>query len=209
MLSYLRSGLALMALVGSALATPLPHHPTGEAHAELSTRSTPQPFSLNNWGGLQSLNKFDDFFGAGNFDGSLNKQILLAQQNQLLCQAKPDQRRPAAAGDHPGVLQEKHRLFSSSSSLPDSTSSETTSSASTAACPGFDQVIADQLLQLLLEGGGLNRNGFDFNGIDIGSHVISVGGSNWNNGKALQALLQAQAAAQSALDITNILKFSA
>ncbi|KAJ7593080.1 hypothetical protein C8J56DRAFT_886101 [Mycena floridula] len=41
------------------------------------------PFSLNNWGGFNSLSSFDNFFGADNFNGFSNVQNILEQE--LIC----------------------------------------------------------------------------------------------------------------------------
>ncbi|EJD40986.1 hypothetical protein AURDEDRAFT_153407 [Auricularia subglabra TFB-10046 SS5] len=91
---------ALVALASSALAAPAAEKRTdvssipsifSQLHAfdtsnqviSLTNNAIP-PFSFNNWGGLSSLNLFDNFFGVGNFDGRFNDlQFLLDQSQQI------------------------------------------------------------------------------------------------------------------------------
>jgi hypothetical protein len=49
------------------------------------TRNILPRTSLNNWGGHASMSHFDEFNGADNFDGSHNSQVVVAQQEQVVC----------------------------------------------------------------------------------------------------------------------------
>ncbi|EJD35302.1 hypothetical protein AURDEDRAFT_117417 [Auricularia subglabra TFB-10046 SS5] len=93
---------ALVALASTALAAPT--HPSdkrtdissipsifSQLHAfdtssqviSLTNNAIP-PFSFNNWGGLSSLNLFDDFFGVGNFDGRFNSLNFIVDEFQQI-----------------------------------------------------------------------------------------------------------------------------
>jgi hypothetical protein len=48
----------------------------------LAVRTSPPP-SFNNYGGLDSMTNFDNFYGAGNFDGSQNSQTVITVQETV------------------------------------------------------------------------------------------------------------------------------
>lgn len=218
--------------VGSAVAKPVPHHPTGEAHG-LTERhhpsgevhekrnllsSTVSPISLNKWNGLEVLNGFDNFFGLGNFDGSRNLQnVFLNQQN--VCQAQ----QLNVVQQQLFILQESAKqillqnicdlqaqaiLFEQFKGGFDVFGQDLL--RLNGRVPGFDQDIAGKLGQLLLDDGKFNNIDFGFNGFDIGKKLV-VPGINVNNGligNDLQGFLDAQGAARAAKDVTDILRLS-
>jgi hypothetical protein len=55
------------------------------APREVVARNTSEPTSFNEWGGIPSLKNFDSFNGRDNFDGSRNAQIIVVQEQQVVC----------------------------------------------------------------------------------------------------------------------------
>lgn len=45
------------------------------------------PFSFNNWQSISSLDNFDQFFGAGNFDGRFNEVQVVQVEEIQVCSA--------------------------------------------------------------------------------------------------------------------------
>lgn len=53
---------------------------------DLAVRQDFTPVSLSGWGGFSSLDGFDNFNGIDNFDGSNSAQVVVVQEQQLVCQ---------------------------------------------------------------------------------------------------------------------------
>ena len=43
------------------------------------------PPSFNDYLGLDTMSNFDDFFGQDNFDSSFNEQVIIEQDEELVC----------------------------------------------------------------------------------------------------------------------------
>lgn len=43
--------------------------------------------SFDNWGGLSSFSNFDNFYGVDNFSGVVSDQVVVEQQEEVVCQA--------------------------------------------------------------------------------------------------------------------------
>lgn len=224
--------VALTAIfVGSAAAKPLPHHPTGEAHG-LNERHHPSgevhetrsingisPISLNGWNGLQSLNDFDRFFGAQNFDGSRNQQVVFLNE-QNICQAQQIN----IVQQQLAILQETAKQVILQSICDLQAQAIILSQFQNGfdvfgrdlqrlngRFPGFDKNIADKVLQLFVQDQDrfrLNNIDFGFQGFDIGKQLVVPGITGGFVGNELQQFFDAQGAARAARDITELLRLS-
>lgn len=53
---------------------------------DVAVRQDVTPVSLDSWGGFQSLAGFDNFRGQDNYDGSKNDQVVVIQEETVVCE---------------------------------------------------------------------------------------------------------------------------
>ncbi|TFK40340.1 hypothetical protein BDQ12DRAFT_576411, partial [Crucibulum laeve] len=161
--------------------------------------------SLNNFGGISSLDRFDDFFGIGNFDGHRNNEIFV--QERLVCRRKDIK----VIQQQLVVLQElakrvileqiceveaqvivlsqvRNRFRNFGHDLRRLNGRK----------PGFDAQIARQAIHLLNSDNSLNIFDLGFLGSDVGKSTIFVEGSNWDDVSSPEKVLRAEEAAKNA-----------
>lgn len=163
------------------------------------TNNAIPPFAFNNWGGVPSLNNFDNFFGVGNFDGRFNQlqHITVVQQSVEVIQVQQVQVLQCSAVDLRIVQQNLAILIESMKQILLTQVCEVEAQIILASQfgsrwnvfvedlrrvsgrnIGFDAVIAAHLQSVLGSIGG-NHVNLGFGGSSIGSHLQFVS-SNWN-----------------------------
>ncbi|KAK0500475.1 hypothetical protein EDD18DRAFT_830155 [Armillaria luteobubalina] len=163
--------------------------------------------SLNNWGGLQSLSGFDNFNGVDNFSGSQSSQVVVVQEQQVVCQVQQIE----IIQQKLVILQEMARriiteqicevetqtivLEQFSSSISSFGSDMLRQSGKQV---GFDSNIAGKISQLVNADGSLSTSDLGFSGQDVGSNTVVPAGSNWNDTTSPASVQSALAAAQKA-----------
>ncbi|KAK0193779.1 hypothetical protein F5146DRAFT_399959 [Armillaria mellea] len=163
--------------------------------------------SLNNWGGFQSLSGFDDFNGVDNFSGSQSSQVVVVQEEQVVCQVQQIE----IIQQKLVILQEMARrviteqicevevqtivLEQFSSSISSFGSDVLRQSGKQV---GFDSNIASKISQLVNADGSLSTSDLGFSGHDVGSNTVVPAGSNWNDSTSPTSVQSALAAAQKA-----------
>lgn len=153
---------------------------------------SPQQFSFDNFGGLASLNGFDNFFGQGNFHGGLNQHLLVQQQ---VCQVSPVN----IVQQHLAIVAEyaKQIILTQSCEVEAQTLLFTQWLAGLTSwgndlrringiVPTFDSSIANQIVNVvkvdpITQIQSINTNDFGFFGSQIGGHAVTVLGHNWVN----------------------------
>jgi hypothetical protein len=85
--------LTAFTLVASALAAPCTPfcNPWASIFSEYPTASltrrdpSPNPFTLDTWGGFHSLDHFDDFYGCDNFAGVSKEVTVVKHESDVVC----------------------------------------------------------------------------------------------------------------------------
>lgn len=169
--------------------------------------------SLNNWGGFQSLSGFDDFNGVDNFSGSQSSQVVVVQEEQVVCQVQQIE----IIQQKLVILQEMARriiteqicevevqtivLEQFSSSVSSFGSDVLRQSGKQV---GFDSNIASKISQLVNADGSLSTSDLGFSGHDVGSNTVVPAGSNWNDSTSPTSVQSALAAAQKAAGFVTL-----
>ncbi|PBL03626.1 hypothetical protein ARMGADRAFT_25169 [Armillaria gallica] len=169
--------------------------------------------SLNNWGGFQSLSGFDDFNGVDNFSGSQNSQVVVVQQEQVVCQVQQIE----IVQQKLVILQEMARriiteqicevevqtivLEQFSASISSFGSDVSRQSGKQV---GFDSNISSKISQLVNADGSLSTSDLGFSGHDVGSNTVVPAGSNWNDSTSPASVQSALAAAQKAAGFVTL-----
>jgi hypothetical protein len=146
--------------------------------------------SFNNWGGFSSLSNFDNFHGADNFDGSRFEQVVVKQEQELVCHTQ----RVEIIQQQLVILQEMAKriiveqicevetqtivfeqwhsgLHGFSRDLRRHTGHQV----------GFDRRISGHFRDIVNVDGSFNNHDFGFTGRDIGRETVIVGGHNWDD----------------------------
>ncbi|KAF8645214.1 hypothetical protein AX16_008041 [Volvariella volvacea WC 439] len=173
--------LSVTALSFGSLANPLPFS------RQLAARTD---FSFNGWHGISSLNNFDSFYGADNFDNSHLEQMVVAQQQTLVCQSQSieiiQQRLTVIMEMAKRIITEQicevetqviafSQFHSSLGHFSDDLRRRSGRHV------GFDSQIASHFNDICNSDGSLSNHDLGFSGHDVGSHTVVVGGSNWND----------------------------
>jgi len=174
--------------------------------AAISKRSD---YSFNNWGAIASMNNFDNFNGAGNFDGSKSTQIIVQQQTEVVChtqQIEIIQQRLV-------VLQEMAKriiteticevetqtiVFEQFRSGMSSFSGDLRRQSGKQV--GYDSNVAGKYNSLMNSDGSLNTNDLAFNGSSVGANTVVPSGNNWSNSTSFTNVNLAYNSAREAAD---------
>ncbi|KAJ3904283.1 hypothetical protein F5879DRAFT_82338 [Lentinula edodes] len=173
--------LTLSALAGNALAAPF--NPKTQSLARRYT-------SFDNWGGLSSFSGFDNFYGVDNFSGEVSDQVVVEQQEEVVCQAVSIE----VVQQKLLVLQEMAKQIISEqvcevetqtvvfqqflSSCSHFTSDLHRTSGHEV---GYDSSIVSHYGDLYNADGSLSTYDLGFSGSDVGKSVVVPSGSNWNS----------------------------
>ncbi|TFK61393.1 hypothetical protein BDN72DRAFT_904152 [Pluteus cervinus] len=185
---------ALSALATGAIAGPV--------QARTST-----PISFNNWGGISSMNGFDNFFGSGNF---VNKQFTqtIVEQNELVCHSQSieivQQRLLIIQEMAKRIITEQicevetqtivFQQFSSNLGLfGDDLSRHSNHQV------GYDRGIANHFGSICNADGSLTTNDLGFSGHDLGSNTVVAVGDNWNSASSPASVQNALSACNAAI----------
>jgi hypothetical protein len=207
MFGKIAAALSLSALVFSgAMASPI-------TYGKGMVRRGSSTFSLDSWGGHASLRGFDNFYGNNNWDGSRNSQTVIVREDEVICRTQ----RVEIIQQRLAVIQEMAKRIITEqvcevesqtiifeqfhNSLGNFRRDINRSSGNRA---GFDRDVSSKFSQLI-DGGSnqLTSHDLGFNGQQIGSHQVIVGGSNWDNNLSPDSISRALSAAQSANSATS------
>jgi len=188
---------ALVGVIASAYAVPAASEKRdyfsnvaelAESVEEISVTTEPlSQFSFDNWGGIQSLNDFDGFYGIGNFDGRWNQ---LQSIDESVVEVQPLD--VNLVQQYLSILQEysKYIILSSIQEVETQTIlveqlysrwnvfSEDLRRISGREI-GYDSSISSLINQLVLPGGEYSQSNFDFSGYQVGSHLRQYS-DNWD-----------------------------
>jgi len=165
-------------------------------------------YSFDNWGGISSLNGFDNFYGSDDFSGSsFSTTLVEEQQEELVCHSESVE----IIQQRLLVLQEMAKriiteqicevetqtiVFEQFSASVSSFSSDL--SRQSGRSVGYDSGISSHYGDLESSDGSLSNNDLGFSGSDLGNNYVSVGGSNWNSQSSPMSVGAAYNAAQNA-----------
>ncbi|PBK75649.1 hypothetical protein ARMSODRAFT_400082 [Armillaria solidipes] len=165
--------------------------------------------SLNNWGGFQSLSGFDNFNGVDNFSGSQSSQVVVVQEEQVVCQVqqieiiqqklvilKEMARRTRIITEQICEVEVQTIVLEQFSSSMSSFGSDVLRQSGKQV--GFDSNIASKISQLVNSDGSLSTSDLGFSGQDVGSNTVVPAGSNWNDSTSPASVQSALSAAQQA-----------
>lgn len=171
-----------------------------------SSRLPSRNVQLNGWGGFESLQRFDDWYGQDNFDSGKNEKVVI-EQDVLIC-------RPLdvhVVQQKLAILQETAKRIVTEQICEVETQIivleqykagheqfDRDIKRESGKPVGFDKNIADKFQQIYKPDGGLNDQVHDFNGQDVGKNVVVVGGNNWQDNDGQVRVQQAFDAAQQA-----------
>jgi len=180
--AFLSVATLLAVAAPGAVATPVPS-------TSLAARTFDGYSGFNHFGG--SLSNFDDFFGADNFCGFHNTQVLV-EEKTVVCHTEEIE----IIQQRLVVLQEFAKRIITEQICEVETQTvvweqfisgfETFSGDlrrvhGSDRHIGFDDSVASHFGSLVNEDGSLTTNDLGFKGSDVGSHLVGVGGSNWND----------------------------
>jgi hypothetical protein len=147
--------------------------------------------AFNGWGGFEHLNRFDDFYGVDNFSGHFNTKKIV--QKELVCKAVDI----TIIQQQLTVVQEfAKRIVTQQicevevqtivwSQFVSGFNSFGHDIRRISGRPiGFDGVVAGHIGNLVDSRGEFNSRDFGFKGVDVGSNLFQVGGSNWVDGQS-------------------------
>ncbi|KAJ3813357.1 hypothetical protein F5876DRAFT_35213, partial [Lentinula aff. lateritia] len=163
--------------------------------------------SFDNWGGLSSFSGFDNFYGVDNFSGEVSDQIVVEQQEEVVCQAVSIE----VVQQKLLVLQEMAKQIISEqvcevetqtvvfqqflSSCSHFTSDLHRTSGHEV---GYDSSIVSHYGDFYNADGSLSTYDLGFSGSDVGKSVVVPSGSNWNGATSPASVGNAFSAAVSA-----------
>jgi len=194
---------SVLALATAAVAAPLEARTSSISSGGFNSGLS--SFSLNGWGGFSSLDHFDDFFGQGNFNGCNNQQTILSET--VTCQTQEitviQQQLSIVTEFAKRVILEQicevevqtivwNQFVSSFSSFSQDITHVSGRSI------GYDHVIASHISGLVDSSNHLIQHDFGFQGLNIGSNLINVHGSNWVSGSSQISVQSAIIASQTA-----------
>ncbi|KAF5367472.1 hypothetical protein D9758_003685 [Tetrapyrgos nigripes] len=168
--------------------------------------------SLNDYGGLQSMKGFDDFYGQGNMDGSKNAQVVVIKEQQTVCQ----EQRIEIIQQKLVILQEMakrivtelvcevetqtivvEQLKSGLIAFQEDVQRKTVKQV------GFDEKVSSLTKNILNDDGSLNLDDLNFKGSDVGNNTVVVSGDNWNDETSPDSVQKALDAAKNAHKATS------
>jgi hypothetical protein len=166
------------------------------------------PPSLNKWNGISSLDNFDNFYGADNFDGHQNTQTIIVQEQQVVCHAQ----RIEIIQQKIVILQEMMKRVITEQVCEVETQTiiiqqinsgmgnfgRDVGHENSGRSAGYDKSIADKYKSLTNDDGSWNDNDYGFTGHDVGKSYVSPSGNNWNDQDGASRVKAAQQAAHQA-----------
>ncbi|KAJ7599426.1 hypothetical protein C8J56DRAFT_849547 [Mycena floridula] len=163
--------------------------------------------SFNNWHGMSSFSNFDDFYGSDDFSGSQYSQVIVKQEQELVCHTQ----QVTIIQQRLLVLQEMAKRIITEqicevetqtvvfeqfhASLGHFSSDLRRSSGHQV---GYDSSIASHYGDLYNSDGSLSTHDLGFSGHDLGSHYSTYSGSNWVDGSSQVSVGSAYDLAKSA-----------
>jgi len=188
--------------VAVALATGVTSAPAYKSNA-IAARGQ----SFNNWGGISSLDNFDNFYGSDDFAHTSSfHQVVVKQDSELVCHSE----QVVIIQQRLAVLQEMAKkiiteqicevetqtiVFQQYYASLGSFSHDLTHSSSRHA--GYDNSIVQHYGDFYNSDGSLSNYDFGFSGHDIGSNTY-VPSNNWNQNSSPSSVGSAYQAAQAA-----------
>ncbi|KAL4259223.1 hypothetical protein AB1N83_009652 [Pleurotus pulmonarius] len=200
--------IALSSLLVGVISTPVLYG-SGSSNG-LARRGS--SISFNHWGGHASLDNFDHFYGADNFDGSVHFSQVVEQESQVVCHTQAIeiiQQRLVVLQEMAKriiteqicevetqtiVFQQFHASFGSFDHDLRRISGHHV---------GFDSSIASHFGELVDESGSISTHDFGFSGLDVGKHTVVVGGHNWDDFRSPYTVELAHRAASNAIVSIN------
>lgn len=149
---------------------------------------TSNVFAFNGFGGLASLNGFDDFFGVNNFCGVQN---IIVQENVVTCQVTQVnvvQQQLAILAEYAKQViltqscESEAQVLLWSQWLGGLINFGQDIRHVNGRVPTYDSHIASQIVNVVDVSGRINVAGFDFTGSSIGNHGVTVINGNWHQG---------------------------
>jgi len=187
----------------TALAAGVMAAPTARAPVSIAKRSD---HSFNNWQGHQSLNNFDNFYGADNFDGSRN-QVTLIEENKLVCRVQQveivQQRLVVLQELAKKIITETICEVESQTIVFEQWHSGLRGFGrdlrrQSGRQPGYDREIAGHFNKIYNDDGNFNFDNWGFSGRDVGKNHVTVGGSNWDDSRSFTSVNEAYRASRDA-----------
>ncbi|KAF8064089.1 hypothetical protein FPV67DRAFT_1782442 [Lyophyllum atratum] len=131
--------------------------------------------SFNNWGGHASLNNFDNFYGADNFDGSHFSQVVVKQEKELEMAKRIITEQICEVETQTIVFEQWHSgLHGFSRDLRRHTGHQV----------GYDRNVVRHFGEIVNVDGSFNTHDFGFTGHDLGRETVVVGGHNWEDSRS-------------------------
>ncbi|KAF9063451.1 hypothetical protein BDP27DRAFT_1426877 [Rhodocollybia butyracea] len=145
--------------------------------------------SFDNWGGISSFDGFDNFYGEDNFSGVVSSQVVVEQQEEVVCQSISIE----IVQQRLLVLQEMARQIITEQVCEVETQTvvfqQFLSSCSQFSSDllrtsgrhvGYDSNIVSNFGSFYNSDGSLSTSDFGFSGSDAGQSLIVPSGNNWD-----------------------------
>ncbi|KAJ3770003.1 hypothetical protein FB446DRAFT_647747 [Lentinula raphanica] len=146
-------------------------------------------FSFDNWGGISSFSGFDNFYGVDNFSGIVSDQVVVEQQEEVVCHTVDIE----IVQQKLLVLQEMAKQIITEQVCEVETQTvvfqQFLSSCSHFSSDllrtsghqvGYDSAIVSHYGSFFNADGSLSTYDLGFSGSDVGQSVVVPSGSNWN-----------------------------
>lgn len=145
--------------------------------------------SLDTWGGFHSLDNFDNFYGVDNFVGISKSVTVVQQESETVCHSVDVsiiQQQLAVIREYVKKIvtqqicevESQTIVFSQFQAHMSSFHDDLRRTSNRQVC--YDDSIASHITEIHDSEGELVSHDFGFQGSDIGTHSIVVGGGNWN-----------------------------
>ncbi|KAJ4475508.1 hypothetical protein J3R30DRAFT_3294120, partial [Lentinula aciculospora] len=146
--------------------------------------------SFDNWGGLSSFSGFDNFYGLDNFSGEDTDQVVVEQQEEVVCHAVSIE----IVQQKLLVLQEMAKQIITEQVCDVET--QTVAFQQFVSCcshfssdllhtsghqVGYDSSIVSHYGSFHNDNGSLSASDLGFSGSDVGKSLVAPSGSNWNS----------------------------
>ncbi|KAJ3835842.1 hypothetical protein EV361DRAFT_805611, partial [Lentinula raphanica] len=163
--------------------------------------------SFDNWNGISSFSGFDDFYGVDNFSGVISDQVVVEQQEEVVCESVSieivQQKLLVLQEIAKQIITEQvcdvetqtvvfQQFLSSSSHFSDDLL------RTSGLQVGYDSGITSHFGSFYNADGSLSTYDLGFSGSDVGKSVVVPSGSNWNSASSPASVGNAFNAAVSA-----------
>jgi hypothetical protein len=190
--------LSVAALAGNVIAAPI--NPKTQSLAR-------RYFSFDNYDGISSFNGFDNFYGVDNFSGFVSSQVVVEQQEEVVCQSISIE----IVQQRLLVLQEMARRIITEQICEVETQTvvfqQFVSSCSQFSSDllrtsgrhvGFDSNIVSHFGSIVNSDGSLSTDDLGFCGLEAGQSIVVPTGNNWDSTTSPSSCGNAYSAALSA-----------